>query len=136
MVLPSTITYLIPVTYLHFLLVKLHFLTLPTLPIYLYINQANDSPYGLAAAVMSADPLRCARVARALRVGVVWHNCSQPCFIQVQPPHNIPSLQSYISLTIHYVHRTIVHNHASYKYVYGWSSSHDYHQFAILYPYC
>ena len=46
------------------------------------VREANDSPYGLAAAVMSEDPLRCARVARALRVGVVWHNCSQPCFIQ------------------------------------------------------
>ena len=46
------------------------------------IQLANDTPYGLAAAVMSDDMGRCERVGRRLRVGVVWHNCSQPCFIQ------------------------------------------------------
>jgi betaine-aldehyde dehydrogenase len=43
---------------------------------------ANDSRFGLAAAVMSADPARCQRVARGLRAGVVWLNCSQPTFPQ------------------------------------------------------
>jgi betaine-aldehyde dehydrogenase len=43
---------------------------------------ANDSRFGLAAAVMSADPARCQRVARALRAGIVWVNCSQPTFSQ------------------------------------------------------
>ena len=46
------------------------------------IQTANDTPYGLAAAVMSDDAARCERVSRRLRVGVVWQNCSQSCFIQ------------------------------------------------------
>lgn len=44
------------------------------------IKLANDSRYGLAAAVMTADNERAARVASALRAGVVWINCSQPAF--------------------------------------------------------
>jgi betaine-aldehyde dehydrogenase len=43
---------------------------------------ANDSIYGLAAAVLSADEERCARVAKNLRAGIVWKNCCQPAFIQ------------------------------------------------------
>jgi betaine-aldehyde dehydrogenase len=43
---------------------------------------ANSSRYGLAAAVMSADPVRCDRVAAALRAGIVWINCSQPTFVE------------------------------------------------------
>lgn len=46
------------------------------------VTLANDSPYGLAAAVMSADLDRAGRVARALRAGVVWINCSQPTFTE------------------------------------------------------
>jgi len=46
------------------------------------VATANDSAYGLAAAVMSADAALCDRVARRLRVGVVWLNCSQPAFVQ------------------------------------------------------
>lgn len=46
------------------------------------IAMANDSPYGLAAAVMSDDLDRCDRVAASLRVGIVWINCSQPTFTQ------------------------------------------------------
>lgn len=41
------------------------------------IALANDSDYGLAGAVLSADKQRCARVANALRCGIVWANCSQ-----------------------------------------------------------
>ena len=46
------------------------------------IAVANDSEYGLAAAVFSADTERCARVTRRLRAGCVWENCCQPAFIQ------------------------------------------------------
>ncbi|RCK49842.1 aldehyde dehydrogenase [Thalassospira profundimaris] len=46
------------------------------------IRQANDSRYGLAAAVMSADLERANRVARAFRAGIVWVNCSQPTFTE------------------------------------------------------
>ncbi|WP_287027953.1 aldehyde dehydrogenase family protein [Pseudomonas sp. UBA6310] len=44
------------------------------------IRLANDSRFGLAAAVMSADPARAARVANRLRAGILWINCSQPTF--------------------------------------------------------
>ncbi|WFU47192.1 aldehyde dehydrogenase family protein [Sinorhizobium terangae] len=46
------------------------------------IRLANDSRFGLAAAVMSEDRARCERVARAFRAGVVWINCSQPTFTE------------------------------------------------------
>ena len=46
------------------------------------VSVANDSEYGLAGAVFSADAARCDRVVRALRVGIVWSNCCQPAFIQ------------------------------------------------------
>jgi len=41
---------------------------------------ANDTPYGLANAVYSADRARCSRVASQLRSGVVWENCSNALF--------------------------------------------------------
>jgi betaine-aldehyde dehydrogenase len=47
------------------------------------VAQANDSRYGLAAAVMSDDLDRCDRVAGAMRAGIVWINCSQPTFTQM-----------------------------------------------------
>ena len=46
------------------------------------IRLANDSRFGLAAAVMSADLDRANRVARAFRAGIVWINCSQPTFTE------------------------------------------------------
>ncbi|CAB3743684.1 aldehyde dehydrogenase family protein [Paraburkholderia rhynchosiae] len=46
------------------------------------VRSANDSRFGLAAAVMSKDNERCERVARALRAGIVWINCSQPTFTE------------------------------------------------------
>jgi betaine-aldehyde dehydrogenase len=46
------------------------------------VAQANDSRFGLAAAVMSADTQRGDRVAAALRAGIVWINCSQPTFTE------------------------------------------------------
>jgi betaine-aldehyde dehydrogenase len=45
---------------------------------------ANDSEFGLAAAVMSGDRQRAERVADAFEAGVVWINCSQPNFLE--PP--------------------------------------------------
>ncbi|GLI64465.1 hypothetical protein VaNZ11_007737 [Volvox africanus] len=44
------------------------------------VEMANDSEYGLAGAVISACPERCRRVSEALECGIVWVNCSQPCF--------------------------------------------------------
>jgi betaine-aldehyde dehydrogenase len=46
------------------------------------IRLANDSRYGLAAAVMSGDDERAERVAAAFRAGIVWINCSQPTFTE------------------------------------------------------
>nr|GMC75876.1 betaine aldehyde dehydrogenase, chloroplastic-like [Ipomoea batatas] len=48
------------------------------------IELANDTEYGLAAAVLSKDLERCERMAKAFQTGAVWVNCSQPCFWQ--PP--------------------------------------------------
>jgi len=45
---------------------------------------ANNSEFGLAAAVMSNDLERAQRVADAFEAGVVWINCSQPNFLE--PP--------------------------------------------------
>lgn len=46
------------------------------------IELANDSRFGLAAAVMSQDDVRAERVAAAFRAGIVWINCSQPTFTE------------------------------------------------------
>ncbi len=46
------------------------------------VRLANDSRFGLAAAVMSADLDRAERVAARLRAGIVWINCSQPTFTE------------------------------------------------------
>jgi betaine-aldehyde dehydrogenase len=47
------------------------------------VRLANESQYGLAAAVFTADADRMVRVTRALRTGMVWQNCSQPAFCQL-----------------------------------------------------
>lgn len=46
------------------------------------IQLANNSIFGLAGAVMSKDLTRCQRVARKLRAGIIWINCSQPTFTE------------------------------------------------------
>ena len=47
------------------------------------IALANECDFGLAGAVFTADPAQMERVTKALRVGIVWNNCSQPCFVQM-----------------------------------------------------
>ncbi|SAK87670.1 aldehyde dehydrogenase [Caballeronia hypogeia] len=46
------------------------------------IALANDTRFGLAAALMTSDDARAERVAAALRAGIVWINCSQPGFTE------------------------------------------------------
>lgn len=46
------------------------------------IDMANDSQYGLAAAVFTADKDRLNRCLKKMRAGIVWGNCCQPAFIQ------------------------------------------------------
>lgn len=46
------------------------------------IRVANDTPYGLAAAVWSRDIFKAFRMVKALRVGVVWVNHMQPTFVE------------------------------------------------------
>ena len=46
------------------------------------LRLANDSEFGLGGAVMSDDLERCDRVAKGLRSGIIWVNCSQPTFTQ------------------------------------------------------
>ncbi|KAI3499377.1 hypothetical protein L1887_35176 [Cichorium endivia] len=46
------------------------------------IELANDTQYGLGSAVISNDLDRCNRLVKAFEAGIVWVNCSQPCFSQ------------------------------------------------------
>ena len=46
------------------------------------VARTNDSSYGLANAVMSADAERCERVSASLEAGTVWINCNQALFPQ------------------------------------------------------
>mmetsp|Transcript_29923 Transcript_29923/g.71299 ORF Transcript_29923/g.71299 Transcript_29923/m.71299 type:complete len:500 (+) Transcript_29923:63-1562(+) len=47
------------------------------------VRLANSSSYGLAAAIISKDTERCKRMTSAFRCGIVWVNCSQPCFVEM-----------------------------------------------------
>jgi betaine-aldehyde dehydrogenase len=44
------------------------------------IAMANDTPYGLAGAVFTADGSRALRVIREIRAGITWINCYNPTF--------------------------------------------------------
>jgi betaine-aldehyde dehydrogenase len=44
------------------------------------LRLANDTEFGLGAAVMTRDEALGRRISRALEAGVVWVNCSQPTF--------------------------------------------------------
>jgi betaine-aldehyde dehydrogenase len=46
------------------------------------IRVANDTPYGLAAAVWSRDIFKCLRVVKSLRAGIVWVNHMQPTYVE------------------------------------------------------
>ena len=43
---------------------------------------ANDSPYGLAAAVWSRDIYKALRMVKSLRAGIVWVNHMQPTYVE------------------------------------------------------
>jgi len=46
------------------------------------IRIANETPYGLAAAVWSRDIFRAFRAVKALRAGIVWVNHMQPTYVE------------------------------------------------------
>ena len=73
------------------------------------IRIANNSEYGLGAAVVSNDKGQCQRVANALEAGIVWINCSQPTFVQapwggtkvsVHPAHGLRMDEPFVPCSV------------------------------------
>ncbi|KAG6976419.1 hypothetical protein JG688_00001387 [Phytophthora aleatoria] len=48
------------------------------------VTLANDSEFGLAAAVFTSDDAQLKRMTKNLRVGFVWNNSSQPSTLPKQ----------------------------------------------------
>ena len=46
------------------------------------VRIANDTPYGLAAAVWSRDIFKCLRMVKKLQAGIVWVNHMQPTYVE------------------------------------------------------
>jgi betaine-aldehyde dehydrogenase len=46
------------------------------------VRIANDTPYGLAAAVWSRDIFKALRVVKSIRAGIVWVNHMQPTYVE------------------------------------------------------
>jgi len=46
------------------------------------VQLANDSEFGLGAAILCKDQAICDRFLKAFRAGIIWVNCSQPAFVQ------------------------------------------------------
>ena len=46
------------------------------------LRLANDTPYGLAAAVWSRDIFKCLRMVKRLEAGIVWVNHMQPTYVE------------------------------------------------------
>ncbi len=46
------------------------------------VKIANDSPYGLAAAVWTHDIFKAFRIVKSLRAGIVWVNHMQPTYVE------------------------------------------------------
>jgi betaine-aldehyde dehydrogenase len=46
------------------------------------LRLANDSPFGLAAAVWSRDVFKCLRMVKRLEAGIVWVNHMQPTYVE------------------------------------------------------
>jgi betaine-aldehyde dehydrogenase len=46
------------------------------------VQAANSTEYGLGAAVFTGDDALWQRTSSSLRAGIIWRNCSQPCYSQ------------------------------------------------------